>query len=100
MDVSRVFTLLCAILLVITLVLSLTTVFILKETVEANEKWQFRAHALLGEITALKETAQSPSTDTGIQDFLQAEESLCDPEQKPRTFPSRKCLILLSSRQL
>lgn len=59
MDISRVFTLLCAILLVLTLVLSITSLLVLKGTVEESEKWQLHAQALLGDIEVFAESNTS-----------------------------------------
>ncbi len=74
MDVSKLFTLLCAILLVIALVLSITSVFILKETVEETEKWQFRAQALLGSMEAFAESSTDEEAETPPSDTIQKED--------------------------
>ncbi len=67
MDVSKVFTVLCAFLLIICLTLSITSLVVLRNAVDENEEWQNRAEILVGNLEAFTEEREQtfPETDTG-----------------------------------
>lgn len=50
MDIPKVFTLLCAFMLIICIVLTVTCAMILKNTVEETEKWQLRTQNILDSV--------------------------------------------------
>ncbi|MBE6589507.1 MAG: hypothetical protein E7643_04945 [Ruminococcaceae bacterium] len=69
MDISKLFTLLCAFLLIICLILSVTSVLVLKNAVTESEKWQMRAQALLVSIESLKVEGGIPEKNTDTSDI-------------------------------
>lgn len=69
MDVSKVFALLCAFLLVICLSLSITTVALLHNTARQGEEWQSRADAVIETLENFsnENTEDTPEAETDVE---------------------------------
>lgn len=72
MDASKIFTVLCAFLLVICLVLSITALVVMRNAVSESETWQEKAAVLVGNLDSLisdtTEADGSVSTSTDTED--------------------------------
>lgn len=55
MDASKIFTVLCAFLLVICLTLSITALVVMRNAISENEAWQSRAEVMVGKLDSILE---------------------------------------------
>ena len=64
MDTTKLFTILCAFLLLISLVLSITTLVIMRHALDETAAWQKEASAVVGSLSTLGSILKDPpSTD-------------------------------------
>lgn len=64
MDASKIFTVLCAFLLIICLTLSITALTVLRNAVDENEEWQRQAEILVGNLESFTEDQKESSIET------------------------------------